>query len=207
MLRIIGGEFRSRLIETPQDASKTRPLPDRVRVSMHNMLNGHYEGQWFLDVFAGTGVFGLECLSRGAAGVVFVERDRDAGKMLKRNIETLGVGDRCRVVQADALGPVALAECPRPVHVVFFDPPYPIVEDPEQRQRVFTQFTKMMQHLDDDGFAIIRTPWPFVDVLPEDEHGHRPRSEVELSMEGADGPETHEYGSTAVHWYAKKKSS
>lgn len=205
MLRIIAGQYKSRLIDTPPDGEKTRPLPDRVRTSIHNMLKGHYEGMWFLDAFAGTGVFGLECLSRGAAGVVFIERDREIARLLKSNVDKLGAGERARVVQADALGPLMLAECPKPVHVVFFDPPYPIMEDPEQRVRVWEQFARCVQMLDEGGFGLIRTPWPYIDHMPADERGHHAKVPISLEVPGAVGPETHTYGSTAVHWYAKAK--
>jgi len=206
MLRIIAGKYKSRLIDTPPDGEKTRPLPDRVRTSIHNMLHGHYEGMWFLDAFAGTGVFGLECLSRGAAGVVFIERDREIARLLKSNVEKLGADERARVVQADALGPLVLAECPKPVHVVFFDPPYPIMEDPEQRVRVWEQFARCVQMLDEGGFGLIRTPWPYIDHMPADERGHHAKIPISLEVPGAVGPETHTYGSTAVHWYAREKA-
>ncbi len=205
MLRIIGGEFRSRKIETPEGVETTRPLPDRVRVALFNMLQGHFEGQAFLDVFAGSGSFGLEALSRGAASCVFVERDREAAAVLKQNIETLGVWERSRVVVSDALGPAALAACPRPVHVVFFDPPYPMMADPEQRARVLHQFTRCIELLDDDGFAIVRTPWPFADHLPPDAHGNCEKVAIEMGLAGAVGPEVHHYGSTALHWYARAR--
>ncbi|MBN8644617.1 MAG: 16S rRNA (guanine(966)-N(2))-methyltransferase RsmD [Planctomycetes bacterium] len=212
MLRIIAGEFRSRHIQTPDGGETTRPLPDRVRVAVFNMLHGHIEGQSFFDVFAGTGAFGLEALSRGAKEVVFVEKDRAVTRLIERNIETLGVADRCEVFQGDALGAGALSRCPRPVHVVFFDPPYPLVEDPASRERVFEQFARCVQLLDDEGFAILRTPWPFVDHEDEDtgetdDEGEpiirRRKTEASLKIPGAKGPETHAYGSTAVHWYAR----
>ena len=198
MLRIISGEFRRRQIETPPDALTTRPLPDRVRVALFNMLSGHLEGYEVMDVFAGTGAFGLEALSRGASRCVFVERDRRVAALLKRNLEALGVPDeRAAVVQADALGPAGLAAAPRPMHVVFFDPPYPVMRDPAQRARVLDQFARVGALADPDGFAILRTPWPFAD---EDDDGAS--TEVDLAVPGLDGPETHRYGSTAVHWYA-----
>lgn len=214
MLRIIAGEFRSRHIATPPDAETTRPLPDRVRVAVFNMLAGHIQGQKFFDVFAGTGSFGLEALSRGASEVVFVEKDRSVSRLIEKNIETLGVGDRSEVFLGDALGAGALSRCPRPVHVVFFDPPYPLMQDAGSRARVFEQFVRCVELLDDDGFAIIRTPWPFVDHTEEetdemDDEGEPivrlHRTEVGLKLAGAVGPETHAYGSTAVHWYARRR--
>lgn len=199
-LRIIGGEHRSRRIEAPADASVTRPLPDRVREAIFNLLRGHIEGQGVADVFAGTGSFGLEALSRGAAACTFYERDREIATLLRRNIEALGVGERSRVAVGDALGASAAARAPRPVHIAMFDPPYPVMEDAGSRRRVLEQVGRFVARLDADGYAVLRTPWPMVDRRTTDEEGR----EVPLDVEGAIGPETHAYGTTAVHLYMRE---
>jgi 16S rRNA (guanine(966)-N(2))-methyltransferase RsmD len=203
-VRIISGEYRGRRLLSPDGADTTRPLPDRVRVSLFNMLKGHFESESFFDAFAGTGSFGLEAISRGAARCVFIEKDREALRVLSENIETLGAADRAEVFPGDALGSGALSRCPRPVHVVMFDPPYAMVEDPAPRKRAFDQFARLIECLDDKGFAIMRTPWPFTDdVERESIPGHFDKVPVPLTIAGAEGPETHTYGSTAVHWYMK----
>jgi 16S rRNA (guanine(966)-N(2))-methyltransferase RsmD len=160
-MRIIAGEFRSRRLFTPRDASVTRPIPDRVKESLFGLLRGHTEGAAVLDCFAGTGAIGLEALSRGAQRCVFVERDRKVAEILKRNVEALGVADRSEVIVGDALGPGALARCPRPVTLAFFDPPYPLVRDPAGWARVRMQLQRVIDLLSEDGFAVLRTPWPF----------------------------------------------
>src|SRR5688572_20146096 len=170
-MRIIGGEFRSRRLFTPRDAETTRPIPDRVKESLFGLLRGHCEDAAVFDAYAGTGAIGLEAISRGASRCVFVEKDRDAADLLRKNIETLGVQDRCELVVGDALGPGALARCPRPVNLVFLDPPYPVVRDPLGWKRVRTQFERLIDLLDGDGFAIIRTPWPFLIEVPQAEAG------------------------------------
>jgi 16S rRNA (guanine(966)-N(2))-methyltransferase RsmD len=159
-MRIIAGEFRRRLLATPKDAEKTRPIPDRVKESLFSMLHGHCEGATVFDGFSGTGAIGLEAISRGASKCVLVERDREIAELLRQNIETLGVGDRCELIAGDALGPGALARCPRPVTLVFLDPPYPIMREPVGFRRVMGQFEKLVSFLTDDGFAVLRTPWP-----------------------------------------------
>lgn len=204
MLRVIAGEFKNRWINTPEGEDKTRPLPEKVRGAVLNMLRGHIEGQAFFDAFAGTGSFGIEALSRGAKSVVFIEKDREISLLLKGNLDTLGIADRAEVFLGDVLGAGALSRCPRPVHVVFFDPPYPMVEDPATRARVFEQFAQCVECLDDEGYAIIRTPWPFVDRV-ETGPEQFVKNEVSLEIPGAVGPETHAYGSTAVHWYMRRK--
>ena len=197
MIRIISGDYRRRKLLTPSGTETVRPLPDRVRTSIFNMLHGHLAGQAVFDAFAGVGSFGLEAVSRGAAPVVMVERDREIAALLERNIGELGAEGRVEVVRGDALGLAALSRCPSPVHVAFFDPPYPVMRDPAQRERVLAQFQEVIGRLDDEGFAIIRTPWPFHDLVDER------KVPVGLSLEGAQGPETHVYGSTAVHWYMR----
>lgn len=159
-MRIIAGEFRRRLLLTPKDAEVTRPIPDRVKESLFSLLRGHCEGATVFDAFAGTGAIGLEAVSRGAARCVMVEKDRGIAAILRKNIETLGVGSRCEVVEGDALGPGALARAPRPLTLAFLDPPYPIVQDLLGFQRVMEQMKSLIPLLTDDGFAIVRTPWP-----------------------------------------------
>lgn len=159
-MRIIAGEFRRRLLKTPPDDSVTRPIPDRVKESVFGLLRGHFEGANVLDAFAGTGAIGLEAVSRGAAHCVLVEQDRHVASILKQNIETLGVQDRCELVVGDALGASVLARCRRPLTLAFFDPPYPLLEQPVGFRRVFAQVAAAVCLLSDDGFAVVRTPWP-----------------------------------------------
>jgi hypothetical protein len=110
----------------------------------------------------------------------------------------------------DALGAGALARCPRPCTVVFLDPPYGLVNEPAGWRRVRDQAAKLTECLSDDGFLVARTPWPFRHPAPEGtppEPGHPTATPIaaDLSIPGAAGPETHEYGSTAVHLYMRKK--
>jgi 16S rRNA (guanine966-N2)-methyltransferase len=171
-MRIISGKFRSRKLHTPRDAATTRPIPDRVKESLFSLLRGHFEGSQVLDCFAGTGAMGLEALSRGAERVVFVEKDRRAADLLQKNIDMLEAGEECEVVKSDALGPAAIARCPRPVDLIFFDPPYPLILDPHGWERVSRQFGRLIENLSDDGFAILRTPWPFRHITVIDHEGH-----------------------------------
>ena len=139
----------------------TRPIPDRVKESLFGMLRGHCEGANVFDGFAGTGALGLETLSRGAARCVCIEQDKGvATTILSRNVEMLGVKDRCEVVVGDALGAGALARAPRPLTIAFLDPPYPLVLEPIGYKRVMAQLEKLVGLLSPDGIAVLRTPWP-----------------------------------------------
>ncbi len=159
-MRIIAGEFRSRLLETPKDAETTRPMPDRVRVSIFGLLRGHCEGATVFDGFAGTGSMGLEAVSRGASRCVLVENDREVASLLRRNVEALGVVDRAEVVVGDALGAGALARAPRPLTLAFLDPPYPLIRSELGYRRVMARVSELVEILSPDGFVLLRTPWP-----------------------------------------------
>ncbi len=160
-MRIIAGEFRSRRLHTPKDDSVTRPIADRVKESLFGLLRGHCEGASVFDGFAGTGAIGLEVLSRGGARCVFIEQDRDIAGILAKNIEMLDIKDRAELVIGDALGAGALARAPRPLTLAFLDPPYPLVREPMGYKRVMAQLENLISLLTPDGFAVLRTPWPF----------------------------------------------
>ncbi|MEI7658425.1 MAG: RsmD family RNA methyltransferase [Phycisphaerae bacterium] len=159
-MRIIAGEFRRRLLNTPRDASVTRPIPDRVKESLFSILRGHCEGASVFDGFSGTGAIGLEAVSRGAQRCLLVERDRHIVEILRSNVELLGCGDRCTVLQGDALGAAALAAAPRPLTLAFLDPPYPLVEEIAGFRRVMAQVSSLVDILAPGGFVVLRTPWP-----------------------------------------------
>jgi 16S rRNA (guanine966-N2)-methyltransferase len=119
-LRIIGGEWRGRKIRFPGVAG-LRPTPDRVRETLFNWLAPVIGGSRCLDLFAGSGALGLEALSRGAAAVAFVERDRNAAQQLSETAAALAQG-RATVHQADVT--TWLAGPATPFDIVFVDPPY-----------------------------------------------------------------------------------
>jgi 16S rRNA (guanine966-N2)-methyltransferase len=119
-LRIIAGRWRGRRLRFPA-ASAIRPTPDRVRETLFNWLRGHIEGAHCLDLFAGSGALGLEALSRGAAGVVFVETDAAAVRALRALLAEWG-GGAGTVVHADAAR--FLGQTARAFDLVFLDPPF-----------------------------------------------------------------------------------
>src|SRR5215467_4091180 len=100
-VRIIGGEWRSRLLEFP-DALDLRPTPDRVRETLFNWLGQDLSGRVCLDLFAGSGALGFEALSRGAASVVMVENDPGTLRALRESAQKLGARN-LTFVRGDAL--------------------------------------------------------------------------------------------------------
>ncbi|MBI1423578.1 MAG: 16S rRNA (guanine(966)-N(2))-methyltransferase RsmD [Gammaproteobacteria bacterium] len=119
-LRIIAGQWRSRKIHFP-DLPQLRPTPDRVRETLFNWLMPVIDGARCLDLFAGSGALGLEALSRGAAEVVFVDRDPKVVTYLRETLRLLKA-EHAEVIQANALD--YLAGAARGFDIVFLDPPY-----------------------------------------------------------------------------------
>ncbi|MGH1490898.1 MAG: RsmD family RNA methyltransferase [Acidimicrobiales bacterium] len=125
-MRIVSGTARGRKIQAPPGRG-TRPITDRAKEGIFNMLEslGGVTDAVVVDLFAGSGSFGIECLSRGAERVVFVERDRNALHTLQSNVDMLGFADRAQVIAGSveaALGGLPEAD------VAFCDPPY--ADDP-----------------------------------------------------------------------------
>ncbi|HRX69630.1 MAG: 16S rRNA (guanine(966)-N(2))-methyltransferase RsmD [Candidatus Competibacteraceae bacterium] len=119
-LRIIGGQWRSRRLEFP-DLPGLRPTPDRVRETLFNWLAPVLPGARCLDLFAGSGALGIEALSRGAAEVVFVERQPLAVRALRNNLDRLSASN-ARVDPLDAL--TWLRPSGTPFDIVWLDPPF-----------------------------------------------------------------------------------
>jgi 16S rRNA (guanine966-N2)-methyltransferase len=121
-MRVIAGRFKGRTLAGPKRA-RLRPTSDRLRETLFNILAPRLPGARLLDGYAGTGAVGIEALSRGAAHVVFVERDRQALALIRENLRRCGVTERYTIVSRDARE--ASAD-PALQHfdIVFLDPPY-----------------------------------------------------------------------------------
>ena len=121
-VRVVAGDLRGRRIEAPVTEA-TRPTTDKVREAVFNALGslGVVDGARVLDLFAGTGAMGIEALSRGASECVFVEKDRDALRILKTNIDQLGLTNRSLIVAGDA---ETVGAQQRNIDLVIADPPY-----------------------------------------------------------------------------------
>ncbi len=119
-LRIIGGEWRSRKLEFPT-ADGLRPTSGMIRETLFNWLQHKVIGANILDMFSGSGALGFEALSRGAASVTMVEKDRKAAEQLKANAQLLQT-TKAWVINSDALS--WAARCGDSFDIVFLDPPF-----------------------------------------------------------------------------------
>lgn len=109
---------------------RVRPMKDRTREAVFNLLGPSVRGMWAVDLFAGTGAMALEAVSRGAAGAVLIERHLPTARVIQQNIATVGAQAECTVVTADvfrwAVDPSPVSEKP---WVVFCCPPYDFFVD------------------------------------------------------------------------------
>ena len=137
-MRIIGGEAKGRKLHTIELAH-LRPMLDRVKESLFNIIRDRVPGACVLDLFSGCGALGMEALSRRAQRCVFVERDPALAQLVRENVELCRMTDRCHVLQEDFLflpnrrPPEGFG----PAGVVFADPPYAMVDDPNARAEMF----------------------------------------------------------------------
>ena len=128
-MRIISGILKGRKIEQPND-NLTRPLKDLTKESIFNLIshskkfNFKMEGSRILDVFSGTGSFGLECMSRGASNVIFVENHLPILSVLKRNIKNFNFEKKSQIINADLFSQNIYKIINSKCNLIFFDPPY-----------------------------------------------------------------------------------
>lgn len=147
-MRIIAGEFRGRKLLAPV-GEVTRPITDRAKQSLFDVITPIVEGARIYDCFAGTGSMGLECLSRGAAFVTFFEADRSALTRLTQNVMAIRAGERSRTIQGDLFKwfertntrPGTAGEIG--ADLVFLDPPYRFLTD---RPNELLQLTLHLTH-------------------------------------------------------------
>jgi len=157
-MRIIAGLFRGRKLVAPEGLA-TRPITDRVKQSLFDILTPLLPDSIVYDCFAGTGSMGLESLSRGCSSVTFFESDRSAVSRLRRNISTFSVEHQSRIVSTDlfryfsdtrnAAAPDGRAT------IVFLDPPYRFLTERPSELLTLSQ-SLATHHLRPTGLVVFR---------------------------------------------------
>ena len=128
-MRIIGGDFRGKKILEPKD-KETRPLKDLTKESIFNIINHsnkfsiNLEKSNVLDLFSGTGSFGIECLSRKAIHVSFVENYKEILPILKKNLSNLKSISNYSIIEKDILNDINFLDKKESFDIIFLDPPY-----------------------------------------------------------------------------------
>ena len=123
-LRIISGSLRGKKLHTVR-GMKVRPTADRLRESIFNILASRVPQAVVLDLFAGTGAFGIEAISRGAKYAVFVDSSREALSVIARNIEACAFSNRAKIIKWDIEKNLNCIKSFNPAfNLIFIDPPY-----------------------------------------------------------------------------------
>ena len=128
-MRIISGKFRNKKLYFPKNL-KTRPLKDSVRENIFNILEHSnnieikIKSSFVIDLYSGMGSFGLECLSRAASKIIFVEKDEDALTNLRKNIKNLNLEEKTKIYSINVLSFAQNAKLEKKIDMIFLDPPY-----------------------------------------------------------------------------------
>ena len=128
-MRVISGKFKKKKILVP-DPKITRPLRDYVKESLFNLLthtkslNFEFDKSIVLDIFSGSGSFGIECLSRGSERAIFIEKNKDTLSILKKNINNFLLNNQCGIIFDDFLKINLNEVLKENVNLIFLDPPF-----------------------------------------------------------------------------------
>lgn len=185
-MRIIAGQYRRRKLK-PNPGKTTRPITDFAKESLFTLIEQRMPGAHVADIFSGTGSMGLEALSRGAISATFMERDRKAVELLRENIAHIGVEDASLVWATDILRcsfRPKNAEAFVPWNVIFFDPPYKMVNDLTSKSAFWKTIERLARTdaVADNALLIFRTPKRAEFDFPEVWHREEPVEITRMMM-------------------------
>ena len=165
-MRIISGKFKGKKILEPNDLN-TRPLKDLTKESIFNIIkhsnrfNINFENSEILDLFSGTGSFGIECISRGAKFVTFVENYNGILPILKKNLANLKLASNYLVIEKNVFNYLNLNQLKKQFDIIFLDPPY---KEKELNELLLLFINEKI--LKQDGIVIIHRHKKQKDSLP-----------------------------------------
>ena len=166
-MRIISGDFRGKKINQPKDI-KTRPLKDLTKESIFNIIshsnkmNINLKNSNVLDLFSGVGSFGIECLSRGARYVTFVENYNGVLNILKKNLINLKDVDNYEIIEKDINNNSFFSEISSSYDIIFLDPPYK-----DKNLSTILKSIIANNNLSENGIIIIHRHKKEDDLLPD----------------------------------------
>lgn len=182
-MRVIAGEAKGRKLKTVPGTG-TRPITDRVKENLFNLIQWEVPGSRFLDLFAGTGSVGIEALSRGAEEAVFLDTARAAISVISDNLAHCGLKARARVLRTDAF--VYLANDPKkPFDLIYIAPP--------QYQELWEKTLRALDGRpiwleEEEGLIVVQI---------------HPKEHRELELENLELVDQRTYGSTMLSLYAR----
>ncbi|WP_026263994.1 16S rRNA (guanine(966)-N(2))-methyltransferase RsmD [Paenibacillus terrigena] len=151
-MRVISGSARGRSLKAVPGMG-TRPTTDKVKEAIFSMIGPYFDGEYVLDLFAGTGGLGIEALSRGAERAIFVDMDPKSIEVIKQNLKTVKLESQAEVYRNDAMRAIkALEKRAKGFDLIFLDPPYKVTNvdemmlDLAQRGLVQEDATVMVEH-------------------------------------------------------------
>jgi 16S rRNA (guanine(966)-N(2))-methyltransferase RsmD len=150
-IRIVAGSLRGRKLTCTVSAN-LRPTPQMVREALFSILGNAVPDRPFYDIFAGTGVVGLEAISRGASSVTFLERDFRLIHDLERHIAIFGVGEQARIARTDVYRWIERWQAPDEPVMIFLSPPF---RDFEQRLDELLNVIAVLQQRVQSGSVIV----------------------------------------------------
>ena len=157
-MRVIAGSARG-ISLTSVKGDKTRPIQDRTKESLFNILSGVIQDSRVMDLYAGTGAIGIEALSRGAASCIFVEHDKQVVPIIKDNLVATRLQDKATVIKCDVLESASYLEREGvKLDIVFAAPPYPLVEKNAYRSELLTFFAILSEKhiIEPEGVVILQ---------------------------------------------------
>ena len=165
-MRIISGKFKGKKIFEPNDLN-TRPLKDLTKESIFNIIKHsnkfsiNFENAEILDLFSGTGSFGIECISRGAKFVTFIENYKAILPILKKNLINLQSTSNYLIIEKDILNSFNFMDLNKKFDIIFLDPPY-------KEQKLIYVFSSLLKEkiLKEDGIIILHRHKRQKDILP-----------------------------------------
>ncbi len=149
-MRVITGTARGRRLNELK-GNETRPTTDKVKESIFNIIQFDIEGRRVLDLFAGTGQLGIECLSRGAQSATFVDARSDAARLIRENLKVTELEERGTVLTADYAAMLSAAK--EKYDLIFLDPPYE-TKLLDRSLELISQFDILREH----GIIVCESP-------------------------------------------------
>lgn len=164
-LRIVSGSLRGRRV-TADVQPELRPTPDMVREALFSILGNAVPDRIFVDIFGGTGIIGMEALSRGAKQTLFVERDVRLAQNIEKNLQTFQMKPKARIFKTDAYRWLASWEPPEEAVNVFLSPPF--IDLSERTELMTSNLLRLQEKLAPDSLIVLQSERdaPF-DRLPE----------------------------------------
>jgi len=185
-LRIIGGKFRNRLLKSPT-GTQTRPTTAMVRKAVFDICQFDIQGANFLDIFAGSGMMGIEAISRGAAAATFIDQDRSALRCIYQNVHMLQLEKQTTILAGDALKILERLNREKgQFQLIYVDPPY-----------VQKALNEQVLHFLDSGQLVASNGIVFIEETAPIQLKN------DVSLKTLVHKDTRKYGKSVLHQYQK----